>query len=252
MEDKEKRIEKFLVTEKVYHYTSFISALRIITSKQLRFGKLSQMNDCTEVYRRKCYTGGIDLKSIEKEYSKYKQLSFTKDKSLYAGYAISAMWGHYAEKGYGVCLVFDKKELRKLLKKNMTRRDVSYKKIKDENIYVEDRNVQAFFEKHKKEIFFRKTKDWSYEQEWRILVRSEQQETYLPIGNSLIAIIMNFAPDVDCGDCVFNSNNAKIFKKVVPDIPILSYGLWSGMPNLSDGNGNDWSKHHDEKIELDL
>lgn len=249
MEDKDidKCIEDFLTTEKVYHYTSFEAALNIIISNRLRFGKLSKMNDCNEVYRRLRYAEGVDLKSIEREYSMYKQLSFTRDKSLYAGYAVSAMWGHYAEKGYGVCLVFDKKELRYQLKRNMTRRNVVYRKIKDENIDVEEGDVRAFFEKHRKEIFFIKTKDWLYEQEWRILVRSEQEETYLPLGNSLMAIIMNFAPDIDCGDCVFNSTHAKIFKKVAPDIPLLSYGPWSGVLDISNGKANVWSKHKDEQ-----
>lgn len=31
--------------------------------------------------------------------------------------AISAMWGHYADKNHGVCIVFDKNKLVEILKK---------------------------------------------------------------------------------------------------------------------------------------
>lgn len=243
----DKRIEKFLATEKVYHYTSFEAALNIIISNQLKFGELRKMNDCKEVYRRNFLPLGTEItwRDVEKEKSKYKQLSFAKDNSPRCGYDIPAMWGHYADKGYGVCLVFDKSKIMSRLDGGMIGEDVTYIEEYDESISVEE-DVQGFFEKNKKEIFFKKTQDWSYEQEWRILVRSEQEETYLPFGNSLMAIIMNFAPDIDCGDCVFNSNNAKIFKKVAPDIPILSYGSF-GKTNLSDGNGNAWRKNKDEQ-----
>lgn len=247
--DIEKRIEDFLATEKVYHYTSIEAALNIIISNKLRFGKLSQMNDCNEVYRR--FLLPMDTKMIwrdvKHEMSNYKQLSFSKDNSPRCGYDIPAMWGHYAKKSYGACLVFDKSKIMARLNHDMMEQDVDYIEQFDETISVEE-DAQGFFEKNKKEIFFKKTKDWSYEQEWRILVRSEQEETYLPFGNSLMAIIMNFAPDIDCGDCVFNSNNARIFKKVAPDIPILSYGLWDGESGISDGKGNVWSKPENWKV----
>ena len=41
--------EQFKETEKLYHFTSFDTALKIIESNRLRFGRLSNMNDIHEV-----------------------------------------------------------------------------------------------------------------------------------------------------------------------------------------------------------
>ena len=40
--------EKFEKTEKLYHFTSFDTALKIIESNRLRFGRLNNMNDIHE------------------------------------------------------------------------------------------------------------------------------------------------------------------------------------------------------------
>jgi hypothetical protein len=53
------------------------------------------------------------LKKIVDEIYKYRQISFTidKPKKEKLGFDLLQMWGIYADKGEGVCLVFDKEEL---------------------------------------------------------------------------------------------------------------------------------------------
>ena len=100
--------DTFLKTEKLYHYTSFESAIKILVSNKLLFGKLSNLNDINESFRPLFYSSSINHENALKELSKYKQISLARDGKL-KGFAIPSMWGHYAEKGYGVCLVFDKR-----------------------------------------------------------------------------------------------------------------------------------------------
>lgn len=55
----------------------------------------------------------------EEEMRKYQQLSFSQDRVVdgghYLGFDLHTMWGLYADKGYGVCLVFDKENLNLVL-----------------------------------------------------------------------------------------------------------------------------------------
>ena len=67
------------------------------------------MNDVAEVKRE--YFTNIDIEEVELEMKKYKSISFTWDDSNKRGYEIDSLWGYYAQKGNGVCLVFDKSML---------------------------------------------------------------------------------------------------------------------------------------------
>lgn len=253
MEDNniDKRIEKFLATEKIYHYTSFEAACKIVSSKRLKFGVANKTNDINEVHRRICIPVYTEKGAVEKEMSKYKHLSFSKDNSSRCGYDIPAMWGHYAEKGYGICLVFDKSKIQNRLDGDIQGEDVMYIEKFEDYLPMEE-DIPKFFERDKKEIFFRKTNDWSYEQEWRILVRSEQATTYLPFGDSLMAIITDVVPDRDYGQCVFDSENVGLLNKIAPEIPILNYILWFGGSILVDREGNDWSTQKKWKFDFNM
>ena len=229
--------EIFRGIKKLYHYTSVSSALKILESNKLRFSELKRMNDINEAYRNIFYVNGVNEKSVNKELSRYKQISFTKD-TPNCGYAIPAMWGHYAERGNGVCLVFDKAKLLSRLTPRMQAADVRYEKNHNGNITIDNENITAYFEQHTKEIFFTKTMDWSYEQEFRILIRTNGNGSrYLPLKDSMMAIIMNYAEDVEPSNNIFDSLNAKLFEKMFPEIPVLEMGRWFETANLRDKNG---------------
>lgn len=239
----------FPTIEKLYHYTSVAAACKILCSNSMRFGALKGMNDINEAYRylHFLYPLEPDPSEAEREIAKYYQISFTVDKPKKRGYDISAMWGHYAERGNGVCLVFDKNELLTSLPTNIERRDIKYSYKCNNSIIIDDKNISRFFtkKKNRKELFFTKTKDWSYEQEFRLLtINSDEKPMYLPLHNSLIAIIMNFAEDVDYKNSVFGSENVKIIKKIAPEIPILEIGTIMNTINLRDEKGNKWDSYN--------
>jgi hypothetical protein len=235
----------FQQVEKLFHFTSIDSAIKIIISNTLRFGKLRGMNDINESYRYIFYDEGIDETSVEQEIAKYQQISLTMDSDKRQGFEISAMWGHYAEKGKGVCLVFDKDKLISLSNindKEITTSNVIYTDEYNSNILVTDTNIPNFFTNNITGLFFQKTIDWSYEQEFRLLVKNENGDIeYLPLGESLIAVIMNYADDVEYKKTVFNSENAKILERIVPpQVKLLEFSQWDGKAILRDRNGNNW------------
>ena len=98
----------------VFHFTKFESALRIIATQSLKFGRFENMNDIAEV-KRDVY-GMITADTISKELSNYQSISLTLDKSpSHRGFYIDPLWGHYAQGGNGVCFVFDKDKLSQMI-----------------------------------------------------------------------------------------------------------------------------------------
>lgn len=243
--------EEFQKIEKLYHYTSIDSALKILFYNSLKFGELKRMNDINEAYRNVFYPQGINLEMVNEELAKYRQISLTRDNSPRRGYYIPAMWGHYAQKGMGVCLVFDKKELLSALTSDMKSGDIEYEDNYDGSILIQNQDIEVFFERYMKELFFIKTSDWSYEQEFRILTKTDSlKPLYLPLKNSIIAIIMNYAEDVDYRDKVFDSLKVKLFKQIFPKIPILDLGVWGEKPNLCDERGDNWETEEANIIDM--
>lgn len=234
----------FQNTQKLYHYTSVCAAMKIIVSKTLIFGKPQQMNDINEVYRGIFYSQEDDYDKIKREFNRYRQLSLTNDNAPRAGYDIPSMWGHYAERGNGVCLVFDKQKLLSCLTENMWPESIRYDQNYDSSIMVPKGNIARYFKNHKDEIFFTKTGDWAYEQEFRVVARLEEhakEPLKLDFKDSLMAVIFNFAQDVPNDQCVFDSVNVKAIEKIAPDLPILEFGYWDGKANLRDQSDSDWS-----------
>ena len=80
-------------------------------------GKLAGMNDINESYRPlSSYIEDGDssntdsqkkLEAAESQLKRIRQTSLSMDDET-PGFAIPAMWGHYADKGEGICIVFDK------------------------------------------------------------------------------------------------------------------------------------------------
>ena len=79
--------QAFQSTHKLYHYTSFDSAIKIIETKNVRFGRLENMNDINETYREIFYKEGctIAYMDVKKALQEYQQVSFTMDKASSPG-----------------------------------------------------------------------------------------------------------------------------------------------------------------------
>ena len=56
--------------------------------------------------------------------------------------------------------------------------------------------------------------------------------------NSLKAITLYFAEDVEKGESVFNSSNIDILTRLNPKIQLLELGYWNGIANLRNNNGD--------------
>ena len=230
--------ELFKQTEKLYHFTSFDTALKILDSKCLKFGKLSHMNDIHE--NDKIEFVDANKKSIEPfppdlletvhdEIHKYRQISLTAESENEdkLGFNLHQMWGLYADKAEGVCLVFDKKELIKKLEEDVIFGRVSYDDT-IESYYISfsenPHDVPCEIKEQAKDIFFHKRKEWEHEQEFRLLKRCPyfDREEYLRFDNALKFIILSSKfCDIDE---VRYYNYVKTIKDFAKDIPVLIYG----------------------------
>ena len=201
--------EQFKQIEKLYHFTSFDTALKIIESNRLRFGRLSNTNDIHEVAKNMFVdTNGqpIDkfpsdvLNALYDEVYKYRQISLTIDdeENDKYGFDLHQMWGLYADKGEGVCLVFDKKEIEKSWDwAKIQNGPVCYDKSQELESFVVSRlhNPEAVLDDVRSrlpDIFFHKRKEWEHEQEYRLLKRcpNPTKEEYLYLGHALKFVIL--------------------------------------------------------------
>lgn len=259
--------EKFNNGSYLYHYTSISSACKILKNNSLKFNKLKRMNDINESYRP-LYSdldkGGFPIKPLEKatkEIIKYAQISFTKDRNKNKGFYIPAMWAHYAGKGRGVCLVFDKKKLLTELNKldkidnnKSLRNNVKYQPLSTyyPGIIIKDNeNVEEYITGHRKDIFLEKSSDWSYEQEYRIVKR---EGTFLPLGDSLKYIIVYGTG----GQSAFGAFRLNPLKEVCRDyanqVKIIEVGKFlGGELNLRYEVGKEiWSSEDRDSYEPDI
>ena len=202
--------EQFEQTEKLYHFTKFDTALKILESNRLRFGRLDNMNDIHENDKVE-FVGANNqqinefpsevLDALHDEIYKYRQISLTTEGQPgdNLGFNLHHMWGIYADKGEGVCLVFDKKELEKSHDmKNINLGRVNYDDTKKlESFFISDsknpEEVLDEIKKHIPDIYFHKRKEWEHEQEYRLIKRcpNAAKEEYLLLGHALKFIILS-------------------------------------------------------------
>lgn len=223
----------------VFHFTKFESALRIIATQSLKFGRFENMNDIAEV-KRDVY-GMIPADKINKELSNYQSISLTLDNPSHRGFKIDPLWGHYAQGGNGVCLVFDIKQLSKRVFEQFGEKaiiDNIYYSYNHSNAIFTEGDSQEAVEKYLanniKDIFFTKSLDWEYEQELRILIKGYDNDEKLYFGeDTLIAVILCLPKVVDYRE----SSEFKILKSMLTDTPILRYTTSLGNKELLDENG---------------
>jgi len=263
--------DDFKNLEKLYHFTKYETALAILRSGALRFGRLDKMNDihesCKLIYLQEkrfensmdCKKTGLLLDYAMAEYSLYRQISLTMDKKkgkggFKHGFDLHQMWGHYGEKGDGVCLVFDKEKMLKIFENQckadiIKHQEIAYQDEICSDIDVEANNleeVKQYISTHLESIYFCKRKEWEHEQEYRLIKRcsNPHNEEYLYYLDALKYIIV----------CNVNSEKDRIlyYDKIsrlkiaalVNDkpIPILIYG--NGLNNYAldeENNKTLWS-----------
>ncbi len=223
----------------VFHFTKFESALRIIATQSLKFGRFENMNDIAEV-KREVY-GIISADIIDSELSKYQSISLTLDKPSHRGFKIDPLWGHYAQGGNGACLVFDKDKLSQRVVEQFGEKakiaPINYLPNFSNAIFTEGDSqeaVEKYIEDNIEDIFFTKSLDWEYEQELRILIKEDREnEKYLCWDDALIAVILCLPKVINYKE----SPEFRIMKSMLPAIPILNYTTSLGNKELLDENG---------------
>lgn len=222
--------------EYLYHYTTFESAVKILVSKKLLFSDFTKLNDINESCGVELMYNGFsdaDEKAFNNELSKYKQISFTTDGER-KGFDIPAMWGHYACGGKGVCLVFDKYHLVADVKTSplLYSNRVLYSAMENPYYKVFSKSygvsIEQFVVSSKDELFFHKTEDWAYEQEYRIIAISDEIRS-LEIGNYIVAAILFNRQHRD----FLKSVEYASLSKINPNIGIYRYA-----PRINDFEGN--------------
>ena len=239
----------------LFHYTKYESALKIIATKSLRFGDFRNMNDIAEVKRE--VFGMIPTEIIERELEKYRSISLTLDNSSRRGFSIDPLWGHYAQEGNGVCLVFEKDKLMLDLTNQFghkaTIAPINYLQEFTNAIFTQGNTpeeVEKFIESNIDDIFFTKSIDWEYEHELRILIKDNEKCEALHYGNDTLIAAILCLPKIDDYK---ESVEFKILKSLLREKPVLHYTTSLGNKELLDENGEktcgiigiDWQLHLD-------
>ena len=245
--------EQFEKTEKLYHFTSFDTAKIILESNRLRFGRLNNMNDIHENDKIVFHDengGSVNERNSDildvfyDEIYKYRQISFTADNMVgdKVGFDLHQMWGMYADKGEGVCLVFDKDEMEKNCDMtNIQKERVKYDKILESSVVSLSQKTDAIPSEVKNnvhKIFFHKRIEWEHEQEYRLIKKCQNttKEEYLLLGQSLRFIILS--SKLRNIDDVRYFNNIRDIQEAVKKVEeVRNMGNVVTIPVLIYGNG---------------
>ena len=187
----------------IFHYTTFDAAIKIIASGRLRFNPFKNMNDIAEVKRD--YYVNCDLSIVEDLLSEYKSISLTTDTGFCdRGFAIDALWGYYAEKGNGACLIFDKTKLIEKYRSGYACKgipkslNISYLDNFTNSLNFEGSSpdmIKEEIQHNIQDIFYTKDCCWSHEKEVRLLTIDAN---YLPIETSLLGVILCLPKASNC------------------------------------------------------
>lgn len=220
--------EDFEKNKFLYHYTNVSKAFKILYGKQLKFSKLNLMNDTLEAKPKLSFDKHIDSTTFQKiihhfgyTNNHYLQLlcmskdstttmTALNDRTLYSdysgrGFALPRMWAQYADNNNGVCFIFDKLKLIKIIKDTLgveliRKGNVNYvshfkplniditsvlehvKKSGSKSDIVRNINELDFLKKYQNFVqynYFSKLDDWKGENEYRFLAYGDQ-DNYIP------------------------------------------------------------------------
>ena len=150
----------------------------------------------------------------------------------------NVMWGHYADKHMGFCLEYDVVKLTDKLKPLLP---VIYTdKPFDASDIIDMRGINDKYAMFCPALF--KSKDWSYEKEWRILrPKSEKNIELFNIPNAITGVFLGFhtlsGETEEAADELTKIANEKRIPVYRMERSYLSYDLtFSSIPDLMNGN----------------
>ncbi len=187
--------------KKLYHYTSFESFVKIWLSKKLLFSKIEGMNDILEVNKKYSFELGTCrelIRGVIDKLNSFKQISFTMDYDSYIiGSMSTLMWGHYATKGKGVCIEFDYSKLD--IKDTIFEGEITYETYLPGPHFIPPsltiEGLDDYFTKNQETIFFQKLKDWSGENEYRLV---SGKDDFLDISTAISAVYVTSNNSTEC------------------------------------------------------
>lgn len=186
---------------KLYHYTSLDTFKLIWNNKQLKFGTIANVNDLNE-YSKKIsipcnfWEENIQLDELQNRFdnilniiNSYKQISLSMDYDSYIKGCMSPMmWGHYGDKGKGVCIELDYSKIK--FQKGMYYKPVRYVNLIQDATNIPPNltkisSIESYIKNKISSIYFTKTRDWKGENEFRII---SNQFEYLDISNAISTV----------------------------------------------------------------
>lgn len=225
---KKRKMTEFERTEKLYHFTNFESACKILASKTLLLSPLANLNDVNESFRTIYSKSEGEFFSWYEIGKKYRQLSLSEDDGGSPGFLNLPMWGYYGDKGRGVCIVLDKhrfiEELGKF-KDKLWHGKIDYVERYDNDLKISNENdISANYDG----IFFKKDRGWRHECEYRV-VGYDKDLQKISIRNSLRWIILYYTGE----DPIQDQANYKALAKLLgSEEKVLVYSRFLGEESL--------------------
>lgn len=187
---------------KLYHYTSFDSFVKIWLTQQLKFGIVENVNDIQEA-EISCNVNNFQQMPLMFSYSKikkdYKQISLTMDyDSYFKGCMSPMMWGHYADKRKGICIEIDFNKI--IFPEGCLAREVKYISALSKYFTLDSRikneeQLRKFVKRKSKDVFFTKLLGWKGENEFRIVCDTSE---FLNIENAITAVYLTSCDSLEC------------------------------------------------------
>lgn len=166
------------------HYTSFNNLCSILSTMTLRIGSYKNSNDIAELDSN---ISSLLDSNKQREVEQYianqcGYISFSthiwdtqNDVISKVGYLIPSMWGIYADKSRGACMILDKDTLIKENAQILSRAkwfefiDVSYQQYQGLKLVPKSESIVDIVRQHYKHIIGVKHDSWSFEQEYRFV-----------------------------------------------------------------------------------
>ena len=187
----------------LYHYTSWDAFVRIWITKRLNFSSIERVNDILEKIGNSITVPTLHQAPLIWAYNEirksYKQVSFTMDYDSYIKGCMSPMmWGHYGNKGNGVCIEFDFERMQ--FPDDCWKSPVDYKMAVPKTVQIDidvctTKQLHQFLKKEKRIIFFTKQKSWEQENEYRVISHSAE---YIDVSSAISAIYLTSCTSQEC------------------------------------------------------
>lgn len=166
------------------HYTTFYNLCSILSTMTLRISSYNNSNDIAELDSNiSCILNSNKPSEVEQYVANQcGYISFSSniwdvqnDVISKYGYLIPSMWGIYADKSRGVCLVLDKDILLQENAQMLSRAnwfefiDISYQQYQGLKLVPKTESIEDVVRQNYKHIIGVKHDSWSFEQEHRLI-----------------------------------------------------------------------------------